>query len=295
MTTSTSRPSSSRSATGPLHARIVRARWVSTDRSDGDFASSVDPDALAERCRSLVDAPWTLLNQVHGRRVVHVTEPGGHYGSEADGAVTDVVGAVLAVRTADCGAVVMIGHDDHGVPKAVGVAHAGWKGLEAGVLHDAVAALEQLGAELVQWYLAPCISASAYEFGQDDLDRLARRFGRSVVSVTDTGSPAFDLSAGVTAAMAECGAVPGGFIPGGAAHERVVHDSVISANTVGDAVAENATDPTTSGPLCTASDDRYYSWRARHESGRQVTAVWLEDEDRPVGGRAVERADGVTN
>lgn len=273
----------------------MRARWVSTDRADGDFASSVGSEALAERCRSLVDAPWTLLNQVHGRRVVHVTEPGGHYGSEADGAVTDVVGAVLAVRTADCGAVVMVGRDDRGVPNTVGVAHAGWKGLEAGVLNDAVAALEQLGAESVQWYLAPCISAAAYEFGEDDLDRLAGRFGPSVVSVTDTGSPAFDLSAGVAAAMAECGAVPGGFIPGGATHEGAIHNGVIRANTVDDDVAENYTHLTTSGPLCTASDDRYYSWRARHESGRQVTAVWLEDEDRPVGGRAVERADGVTN
>lgn len=273
----------------------VRARWLSTDRSDGDFASTVEPDELQQRCRSLVDAPWTLLRQVHGGRVVEVTEPGGGSGAEADGAVTKVVGAVLGVRTADCAAVVVIGRDERGVPNAVGVAHAGWKGLEAGILHRTVRALSRLGAASAEWYMAPCISAEAYEFGAQDLARLANRYGPSVVSSTGSGSPAFDMFAAVTAAMTECGATRGGVIPGGAVHDGVSYSGVIRVGSVADDRTGSRGTVGVSGPLCTASDDRYYSWRARHESGRQVTAVWLEDENRPVSGRAVQRADGVTN
>lgn len=207
-----------------------------------------------------MDHPWTLLTQVHGSRVVEVTEPGGCDGERADGAVTALSGAVLAVRTADCAPVVFVGTDRDHEPVAVGIAHAGWKGIESGVLERAVERMEDLGSEHVEWHLGPCISAAEYEFGRRDLDRLVGRFGPSVESVTRHGSPALDLPAAVAVVMARCGAIGRG-----------------------------------EGPLCTASDDRYYSFRARQESGRQITAVWLENAGWPESGRAVQRAGGTTN
>lgn len=233
---------------------------MATDRSDGDFADSVDHSELDARCRDLVDLPWTMLTQVHGSRVVEVTEPGGCSGAEADGAVTALTGVVLAVRTADCAPVVLVGTDGHSRPVAVGIAHAGWKGLESGVLDHAVERLRALGSTHVEWYLGPCISAAEYEFGRPDLDRLVQRLGPSIESVTRTGSPALDLRAAVAAEMSRHGAIPKG-----------------------------------EDPLCTASSAQYYSWRARQESGRQITAVWLENAGRSVPRRAVRRADGTTN
>lgn len=273
----------------------MRARWLSTDRHDGDFSGRVDRPELISRCRSLVDAPWTLLNQVHGDDVVTVTEPGGCSGATADAVVTACRGAVLGIRTADCAAVVVVGRDRDQAPGVVGLAHAGWKGLEAGVLQRTVEIVEELGALSVEWYLAPCISAAEYEFGEEDLTRLAVRYGPGLVSVTRSGSPALDMFAAVTAAMDECGAKHAGSIPGGERHGGTEWIARISNRVAGGSTPVPGHEPLPGAPLCTASDDRYYSWRARHESGRQVTAVWLEDEDRPVPGRAVQRADGVTN
>ncbi|MCB1257160.1 MAG: polyphenol oxidase family protein [Microthrixaceae bacterium] len=223
----------------------MRAHWVFTNVNDGDFSGSASSDDLNRRCRDLIDRPWTLLDQVHGTDVVVVTEPGGGTGRSADASVTACVGAVLAVRTADCAAVVLVGRDDAGQATSVGVAHAGWRGLLLGVLQSTVHELEMLGAKTVEWHLGPCISAPRYEFGKTDLDRLVQRYGTSLRSTTSTGAPALDMRAGVRAAMAETIAEPND------------HD-----------------------PACTASSSDYYSWRARSDRGRQVTAVWLDAEDR---------------
>ncbi len=223
----------------------MRARWVFTNVNDGDFSGAASSDDLNRRCRTLIDHPWTLLDQVHGADVVVVTEPGGGTGKSADAAVTTCSDAVLAVRTADCAGVVLIGRDDAGRSMSVGVAHAGWRGLLSGVLQATVKALETLGATKVEWHLGPCISAAHYEFGEAELDELVERYGASLRSTTSTGALALDMRAGVRAAMAET-------------------------------VAES-NDHT---PACTASCSDYYSWRARSDRGRQVAAVWLDSEDR---------------
>lgn len=226
----------------------MRAHWRFTDRYDGDFGSSVAPEELAARCDQIIAHPWTLLDQVHGSDVVVVGAPGQCRGVSADAAVTGVPGAALAVRTADCAGVVLIGSDINNAEIAVGVAHAGWKGLLDGVLQNTVGAMGDLGAAKVQWILGPCISALSYEFGVDDLALLMDRFGESLASRTASGSPALDLRAGVRVALGEAGALPFG----------------------GPGVPE---------PPCTAADDGYFSWRERSEVGRQATVVWLDAED----------------
>lgn len=222
----------------------MRARWIFTSSAEGDFASSVPSGELEQRCRRLVDLPWTLLDQVHGSTVVEVDAPGACAGSSADAAVTAVAGAALAIRTADCAGVVLVGSSAAAGEMAVGVAHAGWRGLADGVLQNTVERLLALGAEKVEWHLGPCISAAAYEFGVADLDRVVERYGPTLRARTAGGSPALDLRAGVAAALAEVGAVRAG-----------------------------------SEPPCTATDPGYFSWRARGDHGRQVTVAWLEAED----------------
>ena len=149
-----------------------------------------------------------------------------------------VPGAVLSVNTADCAGVLLAGPAPSGV--VVGAAHAGWRGLNAGVLEATVEAMRDLGAREVHWRLGPCISPSRYEFGADDLDLVATRHGDVVRATTSDGACALDLRAGVAAAMSEAGAV-------GPANPAV---------------------------RCTASDPRYYSWRARRDTGRQTAVIW---------------------
>jgi YfiH family protein len=173
---------------------------------------------------------WVWLDQVHGSDVVTVTTPGVR--ATADAAVTAVPGVPLVVLTADCAPIAIADE------RAVGVIHAGWRGLLAGVVPAAVEALRAVGRGRVRAAIGPCIRPSHYEFGADDLATVADRFGPAVVAETVDGRPALDLAAGVRAAFAECG--------------------------VDDVRDEGA---------CTFSDVRYFSHRRDGMTGRQAVVA----------------------
>ena len=131
-----------------------------------------DASALAENRRRLVQflpAAPTWFDQVHGPAVATLTAESG-YGRPpvADAAVTRERGVVCGVLTADCLPVLFADRRS----KAVGVAHAGWRGLRAGVLEATIAALRGLGSgpdDLVAW-LGPAIGPSRFEVGADVRD-----------------------------------------------------------------------------------------------------------------------------
>lgn len=205
-------------------------------RDDGDFAIDGEPVPLDERRRGLAAGTWTWLRQTHGAEVVTVIEPGQHAGAEADGAVSDHPEAVLAVHAADC-VPVLFATADGGV---VGAAHAGWRGLVAGVLEATVDAMVDLGADEVTATVGPHIRARCYEFGESELDVVADRLGGCVRATTSTGTPGLDLTAGVRAALG--------------AHSAVA------------AIAET--------PGCTACEpERFFSHRARGDLGRHAAVV----------------------
>jgi copper oxidase (laccase) domain-containing protein len=179
-------------------AGTVRA--VFTDRADGDFAIASDPEALLDNRRSVVDRPWTWFHQVHGDQVVEVVRPGQWAGVEADGAVTTAAFAPLAIMTADCAPVVLVGE------RGFAVVHAGWRGLVAGIVERAAHKLRRLGAGLpVASLVGPCINPEAYEFSATELAVAAGRLGPTVRSETSWGTPALDVPAAVTAACRRAG------------------------------------------------------------------------------------------
>lgn len=178
-----------------------RAAHVFTDRSHGDLAIGGDPQILRTRRAALVDAPWTWLRQVHGTTVVTVGEPGAHAGAEADGAVTTVPGVPIAVQTADCAPLLLVGAD------GVGVAHAGWRGLLGGIVEATVETMTAEGAPPHTAVLGPCIRPRCYEFGETELDLVADRLGPTVRATTAWGAPALDVAAGVAAVCASLGIV----------------------------------------------------------------------------------------
>ncbi len=123
-----------------------------------------------ERLQAALDLPpvaW--LNQVHGCRVVQAnaeTIP------EADAQWTTGARQPIAVLTADCLPVVLVSHD----AACVGVAHAGWRGLAAGVLQALIAGMPAPPSQLTAW-LGPAISPAAYEVGPEIRDAFTQSMG----------------------------------------------------------------------------------------------------------------------
>jgi YfiH family protein len=183
---------------------VSRAPYDSLNLADhvGDDVDGVAENrgVLAGRLADVPDDPdrWVWLRQVHGREVVTVAaapaEP-----PEADAAVTTAVGLPLVVMTADCAPVALAS------PGGVAVVHAGWPGLEQGVLDAAVDALRAIAPGPVRAWLGPCVHPDHYEFGADLLERLVASLGPEVASTTPAGTPALDIPTAVRVSLARAG------------------------------------------------------------------------------------------
>jgi YfiH family protein len=158
-------------------------------------------DVLAARAPGTVPADptrWVWLHQVHGAAVVQLETP-PVAPPEADAAVTRVPGLPLVVQVADCAPVALV------APDAVAVVHAGWAGIERGVIEAAVRALREAGGEPVTAVVGPCIHPERYEFGADLLARLVDRLGDEVAGSTADGHPALDVPAATRVELARVG------------------------------------------------------------------------------------------
>ena len=155
-------------------------------------------------------------------------------GVEADAAVTAVPGCVLAIQVADCAPVALL------ASSAVGVVHAGWRGLVAGVVPNAVAAMRTIGARGIDAVIGPCIEPACSEFGPEDLDAVTAVLGDEVRGITRSGSPALDLRAAARASLRAAG-------------------------------VENITE----AAACTACSPVLWSHRARGAHERQAVAAWM--------------------
>ena len=102
------------------------------------------------------------MKQVHGSDVVKVDELGANDVPIADAAVVCESGRVAAVLTADCMPLFLC--DASGGKAAV--AHAGWRGMAAGVIENAVGALGAAPADVIAW-MGPTIGPTAFEVGPE--------------------------------------------------------------------------------------------------------------------------------
>lgn len=198
-----------------------------------------DPAAVAanrERLRARVPVPPLWLNQVHGVQCVCVDAADEH--ADADAAWTRERQRACVVMTADCLPVLLC--DEAG--SVVAAAHAGWRGLAAGVLEATVAAMATPEARLLAW-LGPAIGPTAFEVGGEvraafvgDDAAAATAFAPGVA-----GKWWCDLYALARLRLARAGV------------ERVY-----------------------GGGFCTASETgRFFSYRREGVTGRMASLVWL--------------------
>ena len=133
----------------------------------GDEAPAVAENRRRVAAELRLPAEPLWLSQVHGTTVVAVddalvTADKRDAAPQGDAAVTRRAGRVLAVLVADC-LPVLLARRDGG---AVAVAHAGWRGLAAGVIESTIAALGAAGEELLAW-LGPGIGPAHFEVGDE--------------------------------------------------------------------------------------------------------------------------------
>lgn len=205
-------------------------------RNGDDVAVVARNRDLLRQGLMLPSAPaW--LRQVHGTAVV--VEPDATGEPEADAAITRQAGKVLAILTADCLPVVFAASDG----SEIGVVHAGWRGLCAGVLESTVAAMHAAPGDIIAW-MGPAAGPNAYEIGAEV---------REAFVTHDSG-----------AANAFVATRPG--------HWRVdlyalAHQRLLTAGLRADAIH--------GGGLCTISEPaRFYSHRRDQRTGRMATLVW---------------------
>ncbi len=201
---------------GFRHAFFTRAGGVSgglyatlnTGLGSGDHRENVLANR-ARACAYLGLEPDALATpyQIHSATAVHVGEPWPPgQGPRADAVVTDRPGIAVGVGTADCGPV-LFAEPQAGIAAA---AHAGWKGALTGILDATIDLMEDLGADRRQIVavLGPTISASAYEVGQEFVDRfIAENAGnqRFFTAADRAGHAMFDLPAYILHRLADAG------------------------------------------------------------------------------------------
>jgi polyphenol oxidase len=132
----------------------------------GDDAHAVAENRRRAATELELPAEPLWLAQVHGTTVVEADGPAlralAAPAPQGDAALTRRPGRVLAVLVADCLPVLLARRDG----AAVAVAHAGWRGLSAGVLEATIAALDGAADDLLAW-LGPAIGPAHYEVGEE--------------------------------------------------------------------------------------------------------------------------------
>ncbi|KRD75603.1 peptidoglycan editing factor PgeF [Lysobacter sp. Root983] len=217
------------------------------DRFNLGLRAGDETDAVLRNRAALIEhaalpSPPRWLRQVHGVEVARFEGEADSSADEpeADASVTATPGCVLAILTADCLPVLFAADDG----SEVGAAHAGWRGLAAGVLEVTVAALRTPPARLRAW-LGPAAGPRDYEIGAEVFEAFVAQDPGATEAFVATRAEHWrvDLYA--------------------LARRRLVAAGLDSARVYG-------------GGLSTISDPkRFYSHRRDQRGGRMASLIWM--------------------
>jgi len=211
-------------------------RSLVTTRALGDVRTA----AGLARLRALMPSDPLWLRQMHGIKVEDADRPRPS-GSEpeADAFVVRSRRTVCAIQVADCMPVVLASD----VGDVVGLAHAGWRGLAAGVIEATLQAMAVAPQRVIAW-LGPAIGPRVYEVGEE-----------------------------VRAAFLERdGAAHSAFIAARPGHWRLDLGAVARQRLARAGVAQ-----VFGGTLCTHADrERFFSFRRDRTRERMAALAWLE-------------------
>ena len=201
----------------------------------GDEPISVSANRQLLRRRFDLPSEPKWLDQHHSSICVNVDKP---HSQKADASISQIPGVVCAVLTADCLPVFLARKDG----SAVGVVHAGWRGLLGGVLESSISALDEGNCQIVA-HLGPAISQKAFEVGAEVREGFIDK------------CPAFNCA----------------FIKH---NNKYRFDLYAAARTI---LTDHNIQSISGGDRCTFSEQhKYYSFRRDGEqSGRMAHLIWM--------------------
>jgi YfiH family protein len=196
-------------------------------------------EAVLENRRRLTDAfniqpAW--LRQVHGVVVVEA-DPGRT--AEADGSWTSTPGIACTSMTADCLPALFCNR----AGTRVAAAHAGWRGLAAGVLEAAFESLDAEPGEVLVW-LGPAIGPQAFEVGPEVREAFMQQLPETIEAFVPSQNPG-----------------------------KFMADIYQLARL---RLAARGVTAVYGGGFCTVTDPRFYSYRRNARTGRFASLIWLE-------------------
>jgi YfiH family protein len=205
--------------------------------SSGDDAANVARNRLIVREHLPSTPRW--MKQVHGTGVVPIDGLDESQAATADAAVTSQPGQVAVVLTADCMPLFVC--DENG--DKVGVAHAGWRGMAAGVIENTVKAIGGDPSRILAW-MGPAIGPRVFEVGPEVREAFVAVDGDAEAAFTPhkPGKYMADLYRLARQRLARAGV------------QRV-----------------------SGGDFCTYTEaDRFFSYRRKQASGRMGAFIWIE-------------------
>lgn len=172
-------PPQVRAVTTTKHGGVSRGNYASFNLAShvGDDLSAVAHNRQILRTILELPAEPHWLEQVHGTNVIK-TDLNYQLNCKADASCADSAGLVCAVLTADCLPVLFCDTDG----TRVAAAHAGWRGLLAGILEKTITQLNVAPHNLMAW-LGPAIGPQAFEVGNE--------VRKAFIEVDDAASSAF--------------------------------------------------------------------------------------------------------
>ena len=199
-----------------------------------------DPDHVKQNRQSLLtilpsEPHW--LKQVHGTSVANRTKS-RTIEVNADAITSHKAGQVCAVLTADCLPILFCNH----AGTRVAAAHAGWRGLSAGILEATISAMNCHPSELIAW-MGPAIGPGAFEVGRDVFEIFENLNVENSIAFTPHD-------------------------------DRWLADLYELARL---ALARAGIEQVSGGQFCTySSPEQFFSYRRDGITGRMATVIWLD-------------------
>lgn len=174
-----------------------------------------------------------LAEQVHGGDVLVVDKPG--YYKKMDGLVTTEDELIIAVKVADCAAVLLADPST----RSIAAVHAGWRGAAANILPTSIEKMKSTGADSSKMvaYISPCISLQHFEVGEE----VASQYDPTFINREIGAKPHLDLKSFLNQQLLDAG----------------INEKQIEID-----------------PRCTIEDNRFYSFRReREKAGRMLAFI----------------------